>query len=77
MTESEIEGDRKECAYIKLRGAVERLGLVLEYRSERNYDVAVAAVARAHASYLMTVADSVNGEQGNIHEGGVKDNRRP
>lgn len=62
MTKDEIESDRKECAYVRLRGDVLRLGLVLEYRNERNYDIAVAAVACAHADYLATINDLANGE---------------
>lgn len=37
--------DDLECAYIKLKGATERLMLLLEYRSEDNYAIASAAVA--------------------------------
>lgn len=61
MPGSETPDSRKECAYIGLRGATERLMLVLQYRSERNYDVAVAAVVQAHAEYLRTIAGT-NGE---------------
>ena len=51
MTEQEKLADEIECAYISLRGATERLMLVLQHRSERNYSVAVAAVALRAAEW--------------------------
>jgi hypothetical protein len=43
--------DQRECAYVRLRGATERLLLVLQYRSDHNYKVAMEAVERAMAEY--------------------------
>jgi hypothetical protein len=45
MTEEEKRADEVECAYIRLKGATERLMMVLQHRSERNYSIAAAAVA--------------------------------
>lgn len=45
MTEEEKRADEIECAYIQLKGAAERMMLVLEHRSERNYSIAAAVVA--------------------------------
>lgn len=42
----------KECAQVKLRGAAERLLMVVEHRSERNYGIAVEAVKRALNEYV-------------------------
>jgi hypothetical protein len=43
--------DRKECAFIRLRGATERLLLVLQYRSDHNYETGMKAVEHAMAEY--------------------------
>lgn len=48
--------DRKECAYIGLRGATERLFMVLQYRSDSNYETAMQAVERAMAEYRATLS---------------------
>lgn len=39
-----MDTDKIECAYIRLRGAAERLLMILQHRSERNYDIAMQAV---------------------------------
>lgn len=51
MIEQEKLADEIECAYIRLKGAAERLMLVIQYRSERNYSIAVAAVALRAAEW--------------------------
>lgn len=43
--------DGKECAYIRLSGATERLLMVLQYRNDHNYGIAMEAVERAMAEY--------------------------
>lgn len=43
--------DAVECAYVRLRGAVERLLLVLNHRSERNYDAGMEAVERCMENF--------------------------
>ena len=43
--------DEKECAYIRLRGTVERFDLILRHRSEGNYQTAYAAVVTAFVNY--------------------------
>lgn len=47
MTEEEKRADEIECAYIRLKGAAERMMMVLEHRSERNYSIAAACVAHS------------------------------
>lgn len=47
MTEDEKHADELECAYIQLKGATERLMLVLEHRSDKNYAIAAAAIAHS------------------------------
>lgn len=43
--------DAKECAFIRLRGATERLLLVRYHRSDRNYVAAMQAVERTMMEY--------------------------
>ena len=43
--------DARECAYVRLKGASERLLMILEHRSERNYELAMQAVERCMAEY--------------------------
>lgn len=45
------DGDAKECAFIRLRGSTERLFLVLQYRNDHNYEIAMQAVETAMAEY--------------------------
>jgi hypothetical protein len=43
--------DQTECALVRLQGAATRLLMILEHRSERNYETAMGAVERAMAEY--------------------------
>jgi homoserine kinase len=49
------QDETKECAYIGLRGATERLLMVLNYRSENNYETAMKSVERAMTEYREVV----------------------
>lgn len=54
-TAEAAEADRKECALVMLRGATERLLMILDYRSARNYEQAMQAVERKIAEYRATI----------------------
>jgi hypothetical protein len=43
--------DEKECRFIILQGATERLLMLLRYRSDRNYDLGMRAVEEAIKDY--------------------------
>ena len=43
--------DRIECAYITLRGCTERFLMLLQYRSEHNYETGMKALEQSIADY--------------------------
>ena len=47
----QMDADAKECAFIRLRGATERLLMIFEHRSEKHYGIAMQAFERAMAEY--------------------------
>lgn len=45
------QNDQIECAYVEMKGAVTRLLMIIEHRSERNFDLARIVAERALAKY--------------------------
>jgi hypothetical protein len=53
--------DEKECQFIQLRGATERLLMLLQYRSDRNYDLGMQAVEEAIKDYRIYCSGGLGG----------------